>query len=309
MTPFIISGSGHPALASAMARDLAGNIDRVVERFPDGDLHVSISGARGRDVFVVQPLAGTIGDSLLELMLIADACNRSGALSVAAVVPYLGYARQERRTGEGQPLGAAVVARMFSAGRWSRVITIDLHAPAVEGFFAAPVDHLTAVPILADALETTRDDDDVVVAPDLGAAKLARRYAKRLKLPVAIVHKTRVSSSEVAAEDISGSVRGRRPILVDDMISTGGTIAEALRAVLAAGARPEAIVAATHGLFVGPAEERLRALPITRLLVSDTLPIVPGPLPMEVVSVAPLLATAFRRIAEAQPLGDLLAAT
>jgi ribose-phosphate pyrophosphokinase len=242
-------------------------------------------------------------------MLIADACNRSGALSVAAVDPYLGNARQERRTGEGQPLGAAVVARMFSAGRWSRVITIDLHAPAVEGFFAAPVDHLTAVPILADALETTRDDDDVVVAPDLGAAKLARRYAKRLKLPVAIVHKTRVSSSEVAAEDISGSVRGRRPILVDDMISTGGTIAEALRAVLAAGARPEAIVAATHGLFVGPAEERLRALPITRLLVSDTLPIVPGPLPMEVVSVAPLLATAVRRIAEAQPLGDLLAAT
>jgi len=307
--PVIVSGSAHPALGAALAREFVAGARCTVDRFPDGELEVAIAGVRGRDVFVVEPLAAPIGESLLELVLIADACHRSGASSVSAVVPYLGYARQERRTREGQPLGAEVVARLVSEGRFARILIVDLHAPAVEGFFTAVVDHLSAVPVLAEALASKPHQGGVVVAPDLGAAKLAWRFAARLQLPVAIVHKTRLSGSDVAAGEIVGTVRGLRPILVDDMISTGGTIAEATRAVLAGGAVPEVIVLATHGLFVGPAIERLQPLPIARLVVTDTLQARANPLPLEVISVAPLLADAIRRIVEGQPLADLLAAT
>lgn len=305
--PLIIAGSAHPELGAALARRLGGGTSCTVDRFPDGELQIAVADVQDRDVFVVQPLVAPIGDSLLELALIADACRRTRATSVSAVIPYLGYARQERRAREGLPLGAGVVARLLSAGALRRVVAVDLHAAAVEGFFSCLVDHLSAVSLLADALAAGSYDHGVIVSPDLGAVKLARRFAARLKLPTAVVHKTRLSGSEVAAESIIGEVRGRKPIVVDDMISTGGTIAEAVRAVLAAGAIPEVTVAATHGLFVGPATERLRTLPITRLLVTDTLPQRATALPVEVVSVEPMLAEAIGRIGDGRPLAELLA--
>ena len=308
MTPVVIAGSAHPALGAAVAAAFGASAACNVKRFPDGELDVAVEGVAGRDVFVVQPLAAPIGEALLELVLIADACRRSGATAVSAVVPYLGYARQERRTREGQPLGAKVVARLVSEGGFARVILVDLHAAAGEGFFATPVEHVTAVPLLAAALASC-SGDSVVVAPDLGAAKLARRLAATLKLPTAIVYKTRVSGNDVTAGEIVGAVRGLRPILVDDMISTGGTIAEATSAVVAAGALPEVTVVATHGLFVGPASKRLRPLPIVRWIVTDTLPRQTTFLPLELVTVAPLLADTIRRVAEGRRLGAALAAT
>src|SRR5215471_727049 len=150
--PVVVSGSAHPALGAALARDFGASEACRIDRFPDGELEVAIHGVERRDVFVVQPLAAPIGESLLELVLIADACRRSGARSVSAVVPYLGYARQERRSHPGQPLGAQVVARLVSQGGFARVLAVDLHAAAVEGFFSAVVEHLTAVPLLGEAL-------------------------------------------------------------------------------------------------------------------------------------------------------------
>jgi ribose-phosphate pyrophosphokinase len=237
-SPIIIAGSAHPALGAALEREVLGGASAAcsVTGFPDGEMQVEVGAVRGRDVFVVQPLASPIGESLLEIVLVADACHRGGARSVSAVIPYLGYARQERRTREGQPLGAEVVARLLSQRRFARAVMIDLHAPAVEGFFSMMVEHLSAVPLLAGALAAKPFGGGVIVASDLGAGKLARRFAGRLKLPMAMVHKTRLSGSEVTAEGIIGDVRGLRPIIVDDMISTGGTIAEAVRAVLAAAA-------------------------------------------------------------------------
>ena len=305
----ILSGSAHPQLGADLARELGTPTTSTVERYPDGELRVFVSEVQGRDVFIVQPLTLPIGESLLELLLLADACWRTGANSVSAVIPYFGYARQERRTREGEPLGALVVARLVSAGRFARIFTVDLHASAVEGFFSPVVHHLSAVPLLVEALAAAPHSRSVIVAPDLGATKLARRFATRLELPMAVIHKTRLSGTEVTAGENVGNVRGLAPILVDDMISTGGTIAEAARAVLAAGAVPDITVAATHGLFVGPAAERLSALQLTRLLVTDTLPVQPGSLRVEVAPVVPLIAAAVRRLVEGRPFGELLAST
>jgi ribose-phosphate pyrophosphokinase len=311
----ILSGSAHPALAGALARrlGLAGGAAALsVERFPDGEIRVEAGGVRGRAVFLVQTLVAPVGDGLLELLLAADACRRAGAASVSAAIPYLAYARQDRRTREGEPLGARVVADVVSTGGFDRVLVVDLHVPAVEGLFRAPVEQLTAVPLLAEALARTAGGEApapaVLVAPDLGAVKLAHRYAARLGLPVAIVHKTRQTGADVTVESVVGDVRGLRPILVDDMVATAGTVAEAARAVIAAGALPDVTVAATHGLFVGPAGARLRALPINRIVVADTLPRHAGwPPAVETVPIDSLLADAVERIAAGRPLADLLA--
>lgn len=303
----IVEGGIHRPFGEALTRDLGVGRCGATERFPDGELQVHVADVTGKDAFIVQPLCAPIGEALLELVLLADACRRSGARSVSAAIPYLGYARQERRSREGQPLGAEVVCRMLSAARLDRALVVDVHAPAVEGFFNCPVDNLSAMPLLAGTLASTLPEDAVVVSPDVGATKLARRVADHLKLPTALVHKRRLSGSEVVAEEVVGDVRGRRPIIVDDMISTGGTIAAATRAVLSAGALPEVAVMATHGLFVGAAPERLRALPIARLLVSDSIPASVTGLPVETVSIVPMLANAIRRITHDRPLGDLLA--
>jgi len=310
----ILSGSAHPGLADALAGRLgiAGAAALAIERFPDGEIRVEASGVCRRAVLLVQTLSAPVGDGVLELLLAADACRRAGATSVSVAIPYLAYARQDRRTREGEPLGARVLADVVSTGGFDRVLVVDLHVPAVEGLFRAPVEQLTAVPLLAEALARAPGGEAappaVLVAPDLGAVKLAHRYARRLGLPVAIVHKTRLTGTDVTAESVVGDVRGLRPILVDDMIATGGTIAEAGRAVLEAGALPDLTVAATHGLFVGPAAARLRALPVSRIVVADTLPGHAGwPPAVETVPIDSLLADAVERLAAGRPLADLLA--
>jgi ribose-phosphate pyrophosphokinase len=305
----LISGSANPALADALATRLGLHLaDRRLERFPDGELHVEIREAlRGHDVYLVQPTGPPVDAHLLELLLLADACRRAGAARLTAVVPYFGYARHDRRSRPGEPVGARVVADLLSVGGIARLVAVDLHAAALEGFLAMPLEHLSAVPRLVEALRSSARPDTVVVAPDLGAVKLAERYARALDRPVAIVHKTRLTGRDVAVRSLVGDVRDRAPLIVDDMISTGGTIEAAVRAVLAAGAVPEVTIAASHGLFVGPAAERLRGLPIRRFLVTDSVPI-PGELPLtlEVVGVAPLLAEAITALHADQSLSHLL---
>jgi ribose-phosphate pyrophosphokinase len=311
MTPLILSGSAHPALAKEIARELHSELGScLMERFPDGEQDVKVqTGVRGRPVFIVQPLGPPVGELLLELLFLADACRRAGAASISAIVPYVGYARQDRVTKEGQPLGARVLAQALGTGGFSQVIAVDLHSPVVATCIDAPVAHLTAVPAMVEALRAHVREDSVVVSPDLGAVKLAEAYARLLGLPLAVVSKIRSSGGEVAVRSVVGDVRDKRPLLVDDMISTGATVEAAIEAMLAHGARPDVIVAATHGLLVGKAAERLSRSEGARVLITDSLPPLPRtPARLEVVRLAPLLAEAVRRIVGARGLDDLLAA-
>jgi ribose-phosphate pyrophosphokinase len=262
-----------------------------VEPFPDGELHVEIQeNVHGRDVYLIQPIGHPIAETLLELLLLGDACGRSGALRLTAVIPYCAYARQDRRTRRGEPVSARLVADLLSS-RFARIITVDLHNPAIEGLFTASVEHLTAVPFLAEAIRPSLSREEVIVAPDLGAVELAQRYADLLDLPVAYVHKIRMSGREVSVRHVAGEVGGRSPIVVDDIISTGGTMVSAIEALLDRGCLPQVTIAASHALLVENAIERLAALPVRRVFVTDSV----GesnhmPFPLEVVSLDHVLA-------------------
>jgi ribose-phosphate pyrophosphokinase len=298
MSPVILAGSAHPALAANVAKELGQPLGVcTVQRFPDGELEIDVKAdVRGREVYVVQPTRPPVGEHLLELTLLADACRRLCATSVTAVVPYLGYARQDRRETGREPLGARVVAELLAAGGIDRLICLDLHSRAVEGCFPQPVEHATAVPALVQRLfDVPRPA--IVVSPDLGAVKRAEAFARLLGLNVAIVHKQRMSGSDVTARGVVGDVKGLHAVVVDDMLSTGGTVEAAVKAVLDAGARPEVTVAVTHGLFVGPALERLAALKLKRVVVTDSVPPpAQTPFALDVVPIAQVLADVVRRL-------------
>jgi len=306
----VFSGSAQPSLAEAISRALGAALGkREIERFPDGECPVRVlESVRGRDAYLVQPTGPPVEANLLELLLLADACRRAGAAQLTAVVPYLGYARQDRRASGREPVGARLIADLVGASGLDRVVALDLHSPALEGFFSVPLEHLTAVPLLVESLRgSALAGNTVVVAPDLGAARLADRYAKLLGLRVAVVHKIRISGREVTVRGVTGNVDGRQPLIVDDMISTGGTIEAAAQAVAAAGSLPVAAVVATHGLFVAGAEERLARVGARRLIVTDSVTPPAGfRLPIEVVSVAPVLARAIQHLHENRSLADLV---
>jgi ribose-phosphate pyrophosphokinase len=304
MKTILLAGSSHPDLA----RDLAGELELPVgecrlARFPDGECEVRlVEPVRGADVFVVQSLHAPVGEHLLELSLMADVAHRGGARSVTAVIPYLGYARQDRREAGTEPLGARVVAELLAAGRVDRVVCLDLHSRAVEGCFPRPVEHANAVPALIEHVRGRLELPAVVVSPDLGAVKRAEAFARPLGLPVAVVHKQRLSGEDVKAQGVVGDVHDKHVIIVDDMVSTGGTLEAAVQTVLAHGAKRPVTVVASHGLFVGPAKERLRGVPLARVVVTDS---VPAPfldgVPLERVRAAPALAEVLRRLTATGP--------
>jgi ribose-phosphate pyrophosphokinase len=309
MQPRLIAGQANPPLAESIARCLNVQlVGRTIRRFADGELHVELEEAvRGDVIYVIQPTGPPVDAWVFEMLFLADACRRAGAASVIAVIPYFGYARQDRRATGREAVGARLVADMLAAGGIDRVVAVDLHLVSLEGFFAVPLEHLTAVPAIVERLRARVTAASVIVAPDLGAAKLAEHFAQALHLPVAIVHKRRLTGEQVRVRAITGEVRGRAPIVVDDMISTGGTIEAAVAALLSAGCQPDLCVAATHGVLVGAALERLARLRIRALIVSDSLaiPTVDSP-PLEVVSIAPLLADAIDRLHHRRSLGDLI---
>jgi len=310
MTLAIFAGSANPALAEGIAVALGVSLgQRIIERYPDGELHVELlESVRGRDVYLIQPTAPPVEERLIELLLLADACYRAGASRLTAVVPYFGYARQDRRVSGRQPVGVRVVADLIGTSAVERVVAVDLHSAAVEAALPVPLEHLSAVRLLAEAAREPDGVDRVVVAPDLGATKRAEQYATLLDLPVAIVHKTRLGGDSVIVRRITGEVRDRSPLVVDDMISTGGTIEAAVDAVLQAGGRPDVTVVATHALLVGPALDRLGRLPLRRIIVTDSvgLPDVLTPV-HDVVSLAPLLATTTARLHSRESLAELIA--
>jgi ribose-phosphate pyrophosphokinase len=258
-------------------------------------------------VYIVQPTSPPVEAHLFELLLLADACWRAGAAHLTALVPYVGYARQDRRAVGRDAIAARVAGDLISACHVDDLVVVDLHSRAAEGFFSVPTQHLSAVPLLAGAVRPSAVEQAVLVAPDLGAVKLAERYSRTLGVPVATIHKTRLSGREVKVHRVVGDVRGRTPFIVDDLISTGGTVAAAVRALLAGGCTPDITVVATHGLFAPPAREALRDLPIARVVTTDS--IAPGPdpgLPLTIVRLAPLLADAVKRLDRDESLGDLI---
>ncbi len=298
MTPVLIAGSAHPALAAALAKELGQPLGPcAITPFPDGELEIQVQAdVRGRDVWLVQPTQPPVGEHLLELTLLSDACRRAGASSITAIASYLGYARQDRRETGREPLGSRVVAELLAAGRIDRMVCLDLHSRAVEGCFLQPVEHASAVSALVQRLAHV-PRPAVVVSPDLGAVKRAEAFAKLLGVNVAVVHKRRLSGSDVSATGVVGDVKGLNAVVVDDMISTAGTVCAAITAVIAAGANPGVTVAATHGLFVGPALERLKAAGPRRVVVTDSVPPpVDAPFPLDVVPCAPVLAEVLKRL-------------
>jgi ribose-phosphate pyrophosphokinase len=241
---------------------------------------------RGHEVFLFQPTCPSVDEHLFELLLLADACRRAGATQLTAVIPYFGYARQDRRSRGREPLSVRLIADLLQTSGVLRVVAVDLHSPAVESAFSISVEHVSAVPILAESVRSSVHSNAVIVSPDLGAVKIAERYAKLLNLPVAIIHKTRISGEEVSVQRIMGDVRDKEILVIDDMISTGGTIEKAIKALLEAGCSPSGMkVLASHALLVGPAAERFGKLPIEKIYVSDSVPAPEQfPVPLQVSS-------------------------
>jgi ribose-phosphate pyrophosphokinase len=303
----LISGTAHPALAEAVAKEMGIALcDAHVGRFPDGEIDIKINDdVRGTDCFVLQPLSPPVNENWVELLLLLDCLKRASAGRVTAVMPYYGYARKDRKDEGRVPISAKVVANTITRCGADRVLTIDMHAAQIQGFYDIPVDHLYAKPVLLKAIQAMQIDDPVVVTPDVGGIKMARSYAKALAADLAIVDKRRVSGSEIAVEHLIGEVEGRNVIIVDDMISTGGSISEAAKIVRAHGAR-NVVLAVTHPVLCGPAVERLDACPADTILVTDTIPArKKAPHQLKVVSVAPLLARALQNLHDSRSLSVL----
>jgi ribose-phosphate pyrophosphokinase len=309
MEIMIFSGGANLPLAEAIAGRIGVPLGRrILARFPDSELHVEIEDSvRGHDVYLVQPTSPPVDLHLMELIFMADACHRAGARRVTAIMPYFGYARQDRR-GEGrEAVGGRVSCDLLAASRICRIVAVDLHTASLEGFTNVPLEHLTAVPILARAVAPLLEENSIIVSPDLGGVKLAQRYATALGKPLAVVHKARLSGHEVEVRGIVGDVRGRAPVIVDDMVSTAGTIAAAAEAVIEAGAVARVLMVATHGLLVGEALQRLNGIAPRRLIFSDSVrSAAQTSLPIETASLAPLLADAIQRLHTGQSMRDLI---
>jgi ribose-phosphate pyrophosphokinase len=307
----ILSGSANYGLAEKIAKNLRVELTpRILERFPDGELHIEVQkSVRGSNVYLIQSTCPPVDEHFFELFLLADACRRAGAAHLTAVIPYFGYARQDQRSRGREPVSIRLVADLINASGLQRVVVVDFHSHVVESAFAIPVEHVSAVSILAEAVRSSVHKDAIVVSPDIGAVKMAERYAKLLDLSVAIIHKSRISGAEVNVQRIVGDVRGKEVLVVDDMISTGATIEKAIKALLEAGCSPSGVkVLASHALLLGSAAERLGKLPIEKIYVSDS---VPGPdrfpLPLQISSLDSLLAETIQRLHRLESLGGVLA--
>lgn len=299
-----------------LARSIAEKIETSlgngeVVRFSDGEVTVRIEeSVRGADVYIIQSTCNPTNDNLMELLVMIDALKRASAKRITAVIPYYGYARQDRKTRPRDPITAKLVANLLTVAGADRILAIDLHAGAIQGFFDIPVDHMTAVPLLAEHFADRDRSDLVVVSPDMGGVTRARDMAQRLGVPIAIIDKRRPQANVAEIMNIIGDIKGKDAILVDDIIDTAGTISLGAQALLDYGAR-KVFACCTHPVFSGPALERLAKAPISELVVCDTI-LLPEDrkLPnLRICSVAELLADAIVRIHEDLSISTLFDAT
>jgi len=270
----LFSGRSNPRLAQSISEYLGIPLGKVtITPFPDGELIVKLDDdVRGRDVFIIQPTCTPVNESLMELLIFIDCARRASAERITAVIPYFGYARQDRKDEGRTPITAKLAANLIATAGADRVLTIDLHAAQIQGFFDIPVDNLFAEPVLSRYYAQQNFQDLVLVSPDVGNVKRARVYARRLGGDLAIIDKRRTGGQSVEVGRIIGEVKNRTVLMMDDMISTGGTVCMAAQLCMDKGAR-KVYVGATHAVLAGPAAERLRAAPIEQVLVTDTIPV------------------------------------
>lgn len=298
----LFSGEGYPDLAERIADRLdieLGGVD--LRRFSGGEMYARyLDSVRGADVFIVQSLCQPVNRNLMQLLIMIDAAKRASAKRITAVIPWFAYSRQDRKTKPREPITARLVANMIQVAGAERVMTMDLHVGQIEGFFSFPVDHLTAMHTFVDHFveEGFRDADDVVVvAPDTGEVKVAKRLADHLGLPWAIVNKMRRAAQESEVTHVIGDVAGKRVIMIDDLIDTAGTLCNAAERLIDEGAT-EVYACATHGVFSGPAYERIDASPMKEVVVADTLPLKEGEPRSKIrsLTIAPILASTIRNV-------------
>src|SRR5499433_1845391 len=270
----IFSGSAHPTLAREIAEHLSLPLGAArLHRFPDTEVSFQIDeNIRGTDVFIVQPTSAPVEQHLVELCVMIDAFRRSSASRITAVIPYYGYARQDRKDKPRVPISAKLMANLITAAGANRVLTMDLHKAQIQGFFDIPVDHLFAAPVIIEHLRQYESDELTIVSPDAGGAERARAYAKRLGAELAIIDKRRTDDGTAEVMNVIGDVEGRTCILQDDIIDTAGTIVKAANALKANGSR-RVFACAVHGVLSGQAVERIQKSPIDKLIVTDTIPL------------------------------------
>ena len=305
----IFSGNANRELAQAICKYVETPLGKAeVTRFADGEIYVEINeNVRGVNCFVVQPTCSPVNDNLMELLVMIDALKRASAGSIIAVVPYFGYARQDRKSKPRTPISARLVADLITAAGVNRLLSIDLHAGQIQGFFNIPVDHLYGMPVLMDHLRVRFNQEAVIVSPDAGGVERARAYSKRLGTSLAIIDKRRPAPNVSEVVNIIGDVRGRDAIIVDDLVDTAGTLCAAATAIKQQGARA-VFACATHAVLSHPAVDRIMASPIEELITTDTIPPRPEVLgcpKVKVLSVARLLGEAVKRIHHGDSISSL----
>lgn len=303
----LFHGSANPELARKVAEQLGMELaNGSVSKFPDGETQIRIDeSVRGADCFIIQSTCAPVNDTLMEVLVLTDALRRASAWRINVVVPYFGYARQDKKVQAREPITAKLVANLLETAGADRVITIDLHAGQIQGFFDVPVDHLTALDIIGTHLKGDDLTDSVVVSPDVGRATESRRLANFLNLPLVMLYKRRTSPTDTEVTHVIGEVEGKRPIMIDDMISTAGTMARGIDALVSLGAVPDVRVGATHAVFTPPALERLTHPAVSSIIVTDTIPLKEDNGRVVVLSVAPLLAKAIRNVHDSASVSAL----
>lgn len=304
----LFSGTANQSLANAIAAALDHPISPCgVEHFPDGEISVHLDEpVRGHPVFIVQPTSPPATENLFQLLALVDACRRAAAGRITAIVPYFGYARADKRHARREPITASMVATLLQTVGLNHLVALDLHAAQIEGFFDIPVDNLTAAGTICDELKRRLMPGTVVVSPDEGRIKMASDYAQRLGTDVAILQKQRKSGSETSTVRVIGDVRGRPCFIIDDMITTGSTAVQAIKALLQAGARPELTIAATHGVLLDGALAQLFHPAVREIVVTDSINANHSNHPhLAIVSIAPLLAAAIQRLVARESMSDL----
>ncbi|HYE98314.1 MAG TPA: ribose-phosphate pyrophosphokinase [Planctomycetota bacterium] len=303
----VFSGNANPPLARKVCEYLGLPLGKLeIERFPDGEIAMKIlEDVRGGDIYIVQPTCPPVNENLLELLILIDCLRRASAERITAVIPYFGYARQDRKAEGRVPISAKLVANIIVAAGAHRAMAVDLHAAQLQGFFDIPMDHLYAAPVLVEYFRRLQLRDLTVVSPDVGGIKMARAYAKRLNADLAIVDKRRSGPTEAEAMHVIGEVKGRNLILVDDMISTGTSITEAARKCKESGAK-DIYICATHAVLAGKAVAKLSKAPVKEVVVTDTIPVDGKDFPtLRVLSIANLLGEAIRRIHHSESVSSL----
>lgn len=293
----VLSGNANRELVTKICKELGVKmVTSEVNHFSDGEINVSISETvRGADVYIIQPTCTPVNDNLMEVLILIDACKRASAGRINAVIPYYGYARQDRKTKAREPITAKLVANLIQVAGADRVVSMDLHAGQIQGYFDIPVDHLSAVPILANYFKGFIDKETVIVSPDLGGVTRARSFANILDLPIAIIEKRRPKANVSEVMNVIGDINGKNVILVDDIADTAGTIVKAASVLKDFGAK-KVYGCATHGVLSGPAIERIMNSELEKFIITDTIPLNKQIDKIEIVSVAPLLAESIRRI-------------